>query len=77
MKIADIDKILKAQRDYFASGATLSVKFRVDMLKKLYTAVKSHEKEIGEALSEDLGKSDFEGFMCETGMALLCGYLHG
>ena len=70
MKIADIDKILKAQRDYFASGATLSVKFRVDMLKKLYTAVKSHEKEIGEALSEDLGKSDFEGFMCETGMAL-------
>ena len=70
MKIADIDKILKAQRDYFASGATLSVEFRVDMLKKLYTAVKSHEKEIGEALSEDLGKSDFEGFMCETGMAL-------
>ena len=40
------------------------------MLKKLYNAVKKHEKEIGDALTVDLGKSDFEGFMCETGLAL-------
>jgi aldehyde dehydrogenase (NAD+) len=70
MKITDIDMILGAQRDYFASGATISVKFRVDMLKKLYAAVKEREQEIGEALNRDLGKSDFEGFMCETGMVL-------
>ena len=70
MKITDIDNILASQRDYFASGATISVKFRVDMLKKLYAAVKEREQEIGEALNRDLGKSDFEGFMCETGMVL-------
>ena len=38
------------------------------MLKKLLGAVKTHENEIAEALKKDLGKSDFEGFMCETGL---------
>ena len=65
-----IDNIIEKQKKYFASGATLPVKFRVEMLKKLYNAVKKHETEIGEALKSDLGKSDFEGFMCETGMVL-------
>lgn len=66
----NIDKILESQRKYFRSGATLSVDFRIKMLKKLYSAVKKYEKEIGEALTKDLGKSDFEGFMCEVGMVL-------
>lgn len=66
----NIDKILESQRKYFRSGATLSVDFRTKMLKKLYSAVKKYEKEIGEALTKDLGKSDFEGFMCEVGMVL-------
>ncbi len=70
MKITDIDEILASQRKYFRSGATLPVKFRVDMLKQLYAAVKSHEEEIAKALTADLGKSSFEGFMCETGMVL-------
>lgn len=66
----NIEQILHAQRSYFASGATLSVKFRVQMLKKLYSAIKKYEHEIADALKEDLGKSDFEGFMCETGITL-------
>ena len=66
----NIEQILDAQRSYFASGATLSVKFRIQMLKKLYSAVKKYEHEIADALKEDLGKSDFEGFMCETGITL-------
>lgn len=65
-----IDNIIEKQKKYFASGVTLPVKFRVEMLKKLYNAVKKYETEIGEALKSDLGKSDFEGFMCETGMVL-------
>ena len=32
--------------------------------------MQKYEREIGEALTEDLGKSDFEGFMCETGLVL-------
>lgn len=66
----DIDEILEGQRAYFRSGATLPVEFRVARLRDLYNAVKRHEDEICRALSEDLGKSDFEGFMCEVGLAL-------
>lgn len=40
------------------------------MLKKLYASVISHKEEILSALTSDLGKSDFEGFMCEVGLSL-------
>ncbi len=66
----DINKILESQRQFFQSGATLSVKFRIEMLKKLYHTVKKYETEICKALLEDLGKSDFESFMCEVGLTL-------
>lgn len=65
-----IEQILEMQRNYFNSGATLPVDFRISMLKKLYAAAKKYEHEIEAALTEDLGKSDFEGFMCETGIVL-------
>ncbi|MBQ8143908.1 MAG: aldehyde dehydrogenase [Butyricicoccus sp.] len=70
MNAQNIDVLLESQKKFFRSGATLSVDSRIGMLKKLYTAVKKYEKEIGEALTADLGKSEFEGFMCETGMVL-------
>lgn len=66
----NIDQILNKQRKFFRSGATLPVSFRVEMLKKLYASVKKHKAEITAALKEDLGKSEFEGFMCEAGLAL-------
>ena len=65
-----IEEILARQRAFFHSGATLSVDFRIENLKKLYGTVQKYEQEIGEALTKDLGKSDFEGFMCETGLVL-------
>ena len=64
----DIDVILQKQHAYFQSGATLPISFRIAMLKKLLAAVNKYEQQIGEALTADLGKSDFEGFMCETGL---------
>lgn len=66
----NIDSILESQRKFFNSGATLPIKFRIENLKKLYNAVKKYEKEICIALTSDLGKSDFEGFMCEVGLVL-------
>ena len=72
----DIDKILEQQKRYFQSGATLSVSFRIQMLKRLYASVKSHQGEIAAALRADLGKSDFECFMCESGFVLTeIGYM--
>ena len=66
----NIDTILEQQRNYFLSGATLPVEFRLKMLKRLYAAVKKYEPEIADALHADLGKSEYEGFMCESGLAL-------
>ncbi len=65
-----IDKIVLAQREFFQSGKTLSVKFRIAALKKLYSVIKNYEPKIAMALKKDLGKSDFESYMCETGLVL-------
>ena len=66
----ELDMIMRQQRDFFLSGATLSVDFRLKMLKRLYAAVKQYEPDIAAALREDLGKSEYESFMCESGLAL-------
>lgn len=66
----EIQSLLERQRAYYRSGATVPVKFRVGMLKKLYAAVKKYENEINDALRSDLGKSRYESFMCESGLVL-------
>ena len=65
-----IDRLLEKQRAYFQSGATLKVEFRIEKLKALYKAIENHRAEISKALTEDLGKSEYEGFMCEIGLVL-------
>jgi len=70
MSNQNIEQILDSQRDFFKSGATLPVSFRISMLKKLAEAVKAHEQEITDALKKDLGKSASESYMCEIGMVL-------
>ena len=66
----NIEEILISQRAFFKTGKTLSLDFRIEQLKKLYAAVKKYEAEIADALNEDLGKSAYESYMCETGLAL-------
>ena len=70
MNSQEILEIVQRQKAYFKTGATLPVAFRLAMLKKLYNVIKKYEKEITFALTQDLGKSDFEGFMCEVGLSL-------
>ena len=70
MTSTEIQAILAKQRKFYQSGVTVPTEYRVAQLKKLYAAVKEHETEIGDALKEDLGKSHYEGFMCETGLVL-------
>lgn len=65
-----IQNILEKQRAYYKSGATIPVRFRIQQLKKLYSTVRKYEPEINEALKSDLGKSGYESFMCESGLAL-------
>ena len=66
----EIANLLEKQRAYYRSGATLPVKFRIEQLKTLYNAIKKYQTEINDALKEDLGKSHYEGFMCESGFVL-------
>ncbi len=68
MGTKNIDEILELQKKYFLTGATIPVEFRIRMLKKLYAAIEANKTELCNALTSDLGKSDFEGFMCEVGL---------
>jgi len=70
MQPSQIEALVSLQRSYFEIGETLPVKFRVQALKKLQNTIKAREKEVLAALHTDLGKSAFEGYMCEVGMAL-------
>ena len=66
----EIQALLEKQRAYYRSGATIPVKFRIEQLEKLYETVKKYQTEINDALKSDLGKSHYEGFMCESGLVL-------
>ena len=57
----DLEKIVEKQRKFFHTGATLPLSFRKDTLEKLRQAIIRNEAQIGQALKEDLGKSDLEG----------------
>lgn len=62
--------ILVRQREFFHSGRTLDISFRMDCLKRLRQAIKESEAEILEALELDLGKAPFEAYATEVGMVL-------
>ena len=60
-----IASIVKAQKEYFRSGATLQVKFRKEMLNKLLEAINNWESKLADALWKDLHKSYEEAFLTE------------
>lgn len=70
MKEQEIRQITEKQRSYFYSGATLDVAFRIRALEKLKACILKHQDDIHEAIRQDLGKSSFESYMCETGLVL-------
>ena len=70
MTETEIKEIVQKQRSYFYTGATLPVEKRLDALKKLKTCIQKYEPLINEALKRDLGKSNFESYMCEVGLVL-------
>ena len=60
-----IEAIVKAQGEYFHSGATLDVTFRKSMLKRLLAAMEKWEKRLADALWNDLHKSYEEAYLTE------------
>ena len=70
MTETEIKEIVQKQRSYFYTGATLPVEKRLEALKKLRVCIQKYEPLINEALKRDLGKSNFESYMCEVGLVL-------
>lgn len=66
----EIQSILKRQREYFAAGHTLSYEARRAALTRLKDALQRYEAELARALQADLGQSETESYMCETGLTL-------
>ena len=67
----NIEEIVGKQREFFRSGNTLDVKWRLSQLRKLRDAVKAHELEFEDALYKDLGRSRTEAYICDIGPLLM------
>ncbi|MGI6029034.1 MAG: aldehyde dehydrogenase [Candidatus Heteroscillospira sp.] len=70
MEKTQIEALVRSQREYFRSGATLPVEARLTALRRLKSAVETNLDALALALEADLGKSAAESYMCETGMLL-------
>lgn len=57
-------------REFYRSGVTRDVDFRIAALKKLEAAIKAAESDITAALHVDLRKSPEEAYLTETGIVL-------
>lgn len=66
-----IHAAVEAQREFFLSGETLDIGWRLAQLKALKSAILSERAALEEALCEDLGRSAAEAYFCDIGSLLL------
>lgn len=67
MTESNISNLVQTQRNFFKTGATRSVAFRLSMLTFLKQAIETHEEAIYEALKTDLNKGRQDAFTTEIG----------
>ena len=60
-----IIETLQQQREFFASGQTLEIRFRKEMLRRLLNAMELWEEQLSGALWKDLHKSYEEAYLTE------------
>ena len=70
MTLDTIPQIVARQRKFFAEHTTLSIDFRLKMLRRLRKAIVEREKQLTEALYADLHKSYEEAFLTEISIVL-------
>lgn len=61
-------EITEPLREFFNTGQTRNIKFRIKQLKALKKALIKYDEDIIQALYDDLNKSSFEAVMTETGI---------
>lgn len=63
--------LMKELRGSFNAGKTKSYEWRISQLKRIKKMIDEREKEIIEALQEDLSKPEYESFVAEVLHSLL------
>jgi aldehyde dehydrogenase (NAD+) len=63
-----MDKLFKSQKEFFWSGRTRDIDFRIAALNKLRQAIKDRENEVLAAVFNDLHKTAFDAYSTEIGM---------
>lgn len=66
--MSDYKYILELQKEFFNSGETKSIDYRVSQLKKLKRLLNENEKLLIEAVQKDFRKSPFETYATEIGL---------
>lgn len=66
----EIKKIIESQKEFFSSGVTKDLRFRLNQLELLYNLIVNYEDEITNALYLDLNKSEYESYLTEIGFTL-------
>ncbi|MEH2353502.1 aldehyde dehydrogenase [Nostoc sp.] len=64
-ELSNIGNIIGTQRDFFQTGKTKDVNFRIEQLTTLKQAIIEHEQSIVEALKADLHKPEVETYLTE------------
>ena len=67
----DIREIVQKQRNFFKTGKTLNVEYRIRQLKRLKAALIANEEAFEKALHEDLGRSRIEAYLCDIGPVIV------
>ncbi|WP_102349044.1 aldehyde dehydrogenase [Bacillus sp. Marseille-P3661] len=68
--MADYHHLITQQKEFFRTGTTKNIEFRLKALQKLRTMIRKFEAPLLKALKEDLNKSEFEAYSSEIGVVL-------
>ena len=68
LTLSPISDIIQQQREFFATGKTKDVAFRLEQLKRLKQAILDNQTAILEAVNADLNKPEFEAYATEIGV---------
>ncbi len=64
MEKEQINQLLDKQRQYFYSGATLDLDFRISALKRLRASIRKHEEQIHAALRKRIWEKVISKAIC-------------
>jgi aldehyde dehydrogenase (NAD+) len=60
--VISVSDIIQKQRQFFATGKTKDVDFRIEQLKNLKSAIASNQSRIVDAVKADLNRPEYEAY---------------